>query len=87
MEKVPIRELRNQSSKVLARVVAGEIIQVTSNGVVQAVLVPPEMTPIERGLINGAMTPAKTTAPVSGIPRVKSPTPLATIIDDLKGDR
>lgn len=41
MRTIPRRELRNNSSKILAAVKAGETIQVTNDGEVTAVLVPP----------------------------------------------
>lgn len=41
MNTIPHRELRNNSSAILARVKEGEVIGVTNNGELAAVLVPP----------------------------------------------
>lgn len=42
---IPHRELRNNSSAVLREVAAGETIEVTNNGEIVAVLVPPPRRP------------------------------------------
>ena len=50
MKTIAHRELRNNSSAVLARVAAGEAIAVTNHGEVAAVLVPPAASALERVL-------------------------------------
>ena len=44
MERIPHRELRNNSSEVLRRVAAGESFEITNHGTVVAVLRPPSDT-------------------------------------------
>jgi prevent-host-death family protein len=48
MRTIPHRELRNNSSQILADVKNGEIIEVTNHGEVVAVLIPPAGTSYER---------------------------------------
>lgn len=42
MKRIPHRELRNNSSAILRRVRSGETFEVTNNGDVVAILVPPD---------------------------------------------
>lgn len=46
MDSVTHREMRNNSGEILRRVEAGESIQVTNNGRVAAVIVPPGADPL-----------------------------------------
>jgi prevent-host-death family protein len=46
METVTHREMRNNSGEILRRVEAGESIQVTNNGRVAALIVPPASDPL-----------------------------------------
>lgn len=59
METIPHRELRNNSSAVLARVAGGETIAVTNNGKVVAIMCPPELSEIERLKLTGGLIPAR----------------------------
>ncbi len=57
MSVVGIRELRQQASKVLRRVEAGETIEVTDRGRPVALLVPiPKESPLERLAASGRLT-------------------------------
>ena len=80
------REMRNSSGEVLRGVAAGETIQVTNNGRVAALIVPPPTDPldelIERGAARAALVPR---AGFAGIPRQESDTTSEEIIDDLRG--
>lgn len=53
------RELRNDSSQILAEVKGGAIIEITNHGDVVAVLVPPTATPYERLVAAGKVQLAK----------------------------
>jgi prevent-host-death family protein len=88
MRTISHRELRNNSSEILRDVPAGEIIEVTNNGEVSAVLVPPSFTPYERLLATGkARLPVDSSIDLRRIPRVRSSLRTADIIADVRGDR
>jgi prevent-host-death family protein len=88
MTTIPHRELRNQSSKILERVKNGETIEVTNNGEVAAVLIPPSFSLFERLLLAGQMRPASPGAvDFQSLPRVSSATMTTEILDDLRADR
>jgi prevent-host-death family protein len=87
MRTIPQRELRNDSGRVLAAVAAGETIEVTSNGTVMAVMVPPQVSPVERGRRDGSVRPARRRIRLSDVPRIRSPESVADALDDLRGDR
>lgn len=59
MRRIAHRELRNNSSQILAEVKNGAIIEVTNHGEVVAVLVPPAATPYERLVAAGKVQLAK----------------------------
>ena len=63
MIRIGVRELRQNTSQYLARVKAGETIEVTERGKLVAVLAPPshEQTALERLIAEGKVRPA--TAP------------------------
>lgn len=87
MRTIPQRELRNDSGRILAEVAAGATIEVTSNGVVMALLVPPRVSAVERGRRDGTMRPARRRIRASAIPRVAATEPLSDALDDLRGER
>ena len=80
---IPHRELRNDSSRILAEVEAGETIQVTNHGRVVAVLSPPPPAP---GAALG-FRPARSRAPFSEIETVTRDHPIQESLDFLRGDR
>jgi len=61
MRTVTHREMRNQSGDILRDVAHGETIQVTNNGLVAALIVPPGTDPlaelVSRGQVREARTP------------------------------
>jgi prevent-host-death family protein len=59
MERIGIRELRQNASAYIERVEAGETIEVTNRGRVVARLVPPVLSGIERLEREGKITKAK----------------------------
>lgn len=87
METIPHRELRNNSSKVLARVKAGETIAVTNHGEITAVLVPPGSTEYDQMVAAGLVTPARSSGRARDIRRSQSSRSSAEVLDDLRGDR
>ncbi len=86
MRTVTHREMRNNSGEILRAVAAGETIQVTNNGRVAAVLVPPAVDPldelIERGAARDALLPR---TGLLDIRRRRSDVPSAEILDDVRG--
>lgn len=58
METVTHREMRNNSGEILRRVQAGEWVQVTNNGRVAALLVPPGTDPLTDLAHRGQLRPA-----------------------------
>ena len=61
MTRIGVRELRQHASRYLARVKAGETIEVTERGRLIALLSPPgrEMTARDRLIAEGRLIPAK----------------------------
>lgn len=88
MTTIPHRELRNDSSKILERVKAGETITVTNNGEPAATLVPPSLSLFTRLLVSGNVRRARS-GPVdfAALDRVQSHEKTAVIVDDLRADR
>lgn len=88
METIPHRELRNNSSAVLARVRSGESLAVTNHGEITAILSPPgedELTRLEHaGHVRGPRVPA---TDFTAIRRVRAAASTPEILDDLRGDR
>lgn len=87
METVPHRELRNNSSKILARVKAGETIAVSNHGEIAAVLVPPGATAYEQMIAAGLVTPAASPGRARQIHRSRAALSSAEVLDDLRGER
>ena len=87
MRTIPHRELRNNSSKILADVKAGETIAVTNNGEVTAILVPPTASKFDQLIAAGRVTPARNPGHAREIKRVKSKLRSIDVLDDLRGDR
>ena len=85
MTTIPHRQLRNESSKILERVKAGETIDVTNNGEVTARLVPPSLSAFERLLASGSVRRGKRPADFESIQRVKLQVSTHEILDDLRG--
>jgi prevent-host-death family protein len=88
MTTIPHRELRNQSSKILERVKNGETIDVTNNGEIAAILIPPSASPFERLLLAVQVRPAApSSVDFQAMPRFTSDAGTAEILADLRGDR
>lgn len=59
MERIGVRELRQNASRYLDRVAAGETIEVTQRGELVACLVPPTVDPWAAMITAGDVVPAR----------------------------
>jgi prevent-host-death family protein len=86
MRTVTHREMRNQSGDILRHVAAGETIQVTNNGRVAALIVPPGTDPladlVSRGQVRVARNP---TSHLRSIVRRKGTADSQAIVADVRG--
>lgn len=88
METIPHRELRNNSSAILARVKNGETIAITNHGELVAVISPPSLSPLDQARLLGQVREARPGAPrLDQIERIKSDLTTEEILADLRGDR
>lgn len=87
MRTIPHRELRNNSSKVLADVKNGAVIEVTNHGEVVAILIPPKSSRLDVLEAAGLVTPATSTRSFSALERVSAVESTADLLDDLRGER
>jgi antitoxin (DNA-binding transcriptional repressor) of toxin-antitoxin stability system len=84
--RITHREMRNQSGDILRRAAAGEIFEVTNNGVVAAQIGPPQRDLIDELIASGQARAA--TRSIRDLPR---PGPNASgltakeILDDIRG--
>ncbi|MCI2265042.1 type II toxin-antitoxin system Phd/YefM family antitoxin [Sediminivirga luteola] len=85
METIRHRDLRNDSSKVLARVAAGESFAVTNHGDIAAVLLPPGLSELDRLTAAGKVRePRKRGVRFTQLPRTAGHT-TQEILDDIRG--
>ncbi len=84
--RIGVRELRQHASRYLARVKAGETVEVTERGELVALLVPPAppATLRERLIAAGQLLPAA--EPLSVPARVRAPGDSRTVLDALRAD-
>jgi prevent-host-death family protein len=91
MERIGIRELRNETSKVVQRAKSGERIIVTIDGVPAAQLGPIAETPAERTITEllamGALLPPRATTPSRPASPIKLRAGARTTTDVLMEDR
>lgn len=64
MDRIPIRELNQQTSAIVARAQRGETLAITSNGRVVARLVPVEPSPLDSLIRQGRVVPATDDRPI-----------------------
>lgn len=86
MRTVTHREMRNQSGEILRDVAGGETIQVTNNGQVAALIVPPSEDPLSDLVSRGQVRVAR--APLSSlcsIVRRKGTVDSQAIVADVRG--
>ena len=72
MERVPIRELNQQTATVLARVERGETVEITKQGRVIARIVPATSGELDDLVAAGRAIPATITGPIP-MPNQKAP--------------
>lgn len=86
MRTVTHREMRNQSGEILRRVADGETIEVTNNGQVAALIVPPGTDAlaelVSRGQVRVARNPPSS---LRSIDRRKSTTDSKAMVADVRG--
>lgn len=87
MRTIPHRELRNESSKILAAVKAGETIAVTNNGELAAILVPPMASRLDQMIASGRAKPARSPGNARAIRRHRGTLTSAEVLADLKCER
>lgn len=86
MRIVTHREMRNQSGDILRHVADGETIQVTNNGQVAALIVPPGTDPLADLVSRGQMRVARNpTSSLRSIVRRKSTAESQAIVADVRG--
>jgi len=89
MERIGVRELNQQTSRVIERVRLGEVVEITERGRLVARLVPavPAPQPLERLVIEGRALPPTVTGalpmpPTLGDPEVNVADTLAAIREE-----
>ncbi len=86
MKTVTHREMRNQSGAILRRVADGETIQVTNNGRVAALIVPPGTDPLADLVSRGQVRVARnSTSSLRSIVRRKGTADSQAIMADVRG--
>ena len=88
MLRIGVRELRQNASKYLARVKAGETVEVTERGVLVARIVPPKPTTSARDRLvaAGRLIPARDPWRLRQPMRVDGPS-TGEVLDELREDR
>ncbi len=88
MDKIGIRELRQNASAVLRRVAAGEVVEVTDRGRAVARIVPMhEASRLEQLLAEGRATDATgDLLDVKPIARIAGKPPLSKILAEMRAD-
>ncbi|WP_026455094.1 type II toxin-antitoxin system Phd/YefM family antitoxin [Saccharomonospora iraqiensis] len=92
MERIGVRELRQNASRYLARVRMGETVEVTDRGELVALLAPPHRTTAARDrlIAQGTLIPA---ANPDGLRHLPEPPPASgarstqSVLDELREDR
>jgi len=95
MERVGIRELRDNLKDYLEQVERGESIEITKNGRTIGMIIPPQHAddPVQRLIAEGRLLPARNGAAGSSIrlPRRVQPSPgtrpSGEILDELRAER
>lgn len=90
MERIGVRELRQHATRYLARVKAGETVEVTERGRLIALLVPPspDSTARERLIASGQLVPGVRPFQLpQPAPRPSGAPPTSAVLDDLRAER
>lgn len=86
METVPIRDLQRHASAIVRRVRSGETLGVTDRGTLVAIMGPPRTAGGAAALIAaGRVRPA--TKKLDDIAPATTTQTIASVLDDLRGDR
>lgn len=86
MERIGVRELRQNASRYLARVKSGETVEVTQRGQLVALLVPPDPArgARERLIADGRLLPSSGALRLPQ--RVTAPRPTSSVLDELRDE-
>lgn len=88
VDTVTHREMRDDSGVILRRVEAGESIQITTNGQVAALIVPPASDPLTVLAQHGQLRPAlREPSTLRDVPRRAARRPSGQILADSQGQR
>ena len=88
MSTISHHELRGDTVRILERVSSGETIEITSNGEVVAILVPPSASPYEQLLQSGAVrAAAKVPVDFRLVPRIQHELSTADMLAELRGEK
>lgn len=92
MERVGIRELRDNLKDYLEKVELGETIEITKNGRTIGMIVPkPSGDPVDRLVAEGRLIPSRSGAGSVRLPRRVQPSPSSPtsgeVLDDLRAER
>jgi prevent-host-death family protein len=89
VERIGVRELRQNASKYLDKVKAGETVEVTERGQLVALLVPPSpaLTARDRLIAEGKLLPAESGGPFRFPRRVKVDVDSGTVLDEQRQER
>lgn len=87
MERIGVRELRQQASRYLDRVKAGETVEVTERGHLVALLVPPAPTATARArlIASGQLLPSS--GPLRLPRRAAATRDTADVLEEIREDR
>jgi prevent-host-death family protein len=88
MERIGVRELRQNASKYLDKVKAGETVEVTERGTLVALLVPPtrDQSARNRLIAEGKLLPGSG-RPFAFPTRVKADLDSGAVLDEMREDR
>jgi prevent-host-death family protein len=89
VERIGVRELRQNASKYLAKVKAGETVEVTERGTLVALLVPPNpsLTARDRLIAEGKLLPSASGGPLRLPTPVRATLDSGAVLDDMREDR
>jgi prevent-host-death family protein len=87
VERIGVRELRQHASRYLAKVKAGESVEVTERGRLVAMLVPPhrDAGPRERLIAEGRLLPSA--GPLRAPRRIEASGDTADVLAELRDER
>lgn len=89
MDRIGVRELRQNASKYLDKVKAGETVEVTERGQLVALLVPPSpaLTARDRLIAEGKLLPSESGGPLRLPIPVRVQMDSGAVLDELREER